>query len=56
MNKLMNTEEAAAFLGKSPWWLRENIGTYGIPAYKIGRQWRYKREDLEEWLNLHKAS
>jgi excisionase family DNA binding protein len=56
MIRLMTTEEAAEFLNKSPWWIRENIGILGIPAVKLGRQWRFKREELERWLELNRAA
>lgn len=56
MIRLMTTEEAAEFLNKSPWWIRENIGVLGIPAVKLGRQWRFKREELERWLELNRAA
>lgn len=56
MKRLLTTEEAANYLGKSSWWLRENIGRLGIPAFKVGRQWRYKIEDLDSWLNSHRAA
>lgn len=56
MIRLMTTEEAAEFLHKSPWWIRENIGILGIPAVKLGRQWRFKREELERWLELNRAA
>jgi excisionase family DNA binding protein len=56
MNRLLTTEEAAEYLGKSSWWLRENISRLGIPAFKIGRQWRYRKEDLDLWLDAHKVA
>jgi excisionase family DNA binding protein len=56
MNKLLNTSEASLFLGKSPWWIRENISVLDIPAIKVGRQWRFRQEDLDAWLELNKAT
>jgi len=56
MKKLLTTQEVAEYLGKSPWWIRENIGTLGIPAIKVGRHWRYREEDLEGWLLLNRVA
>ena len=47
---LMTTEEVAAFLGKSPAWVRTAISVLGIPAYKVGKQYRFKKDEVEKWL------
>ena len=54
MNRLLTTQEVADYLGKSPWWIRENISTLGIPAMKIGRQWRFRLNDLDSWLEINR--
>lgn len=56
MKKLLKTREVAQILGKSPWWVRENIGNLGIPAIKIGRHWRFDEKDLESWLLLNRVA
>jgi len=56
MFNLMNTEEAAAYLGTTTWCIRENIGFLGIPAMKLGRQWRFKKEELDAWLEMNRAA
>lgn len=55
MKRLLTTQEVAEYLGKSPWWIRENIGALGIPAIKIGRHWRFDEDDVESWLNLNRV-
>jgi len=25
-----------------------------IPAYKVGRQWRFKKEEIDKWMNKTK--
>jgi excisionase family DNA binding protein len=47
---LMTTEEVALFLGKSPAWVRTAISVLGIPFYKVGKQYRFKIQEIEEWL------
>lgn len=54
MNRLLTTQEVADYLGKSPWWIRENISTLGIPAMKVGRQWRFRLNDLDSWLEINR--
>jgi excisionase family DNA binding protein len=47
---LMTTEEVALFLGKSPAWVRTAISVLGIPSYKVGKQYRFKKTEIEQWL------
>jgi excisionase family DNA binding protein len=47
---LITTEEVALFLGKSPAWVRTAISVLGIPAYKVGKQYRFKKDEIEKWL------
>ena len=28
----------------------------GIPAHKIGRQWKFKKEELDEWVKSGKSA
>jgi excisionase family DNA binding protein len=56
MKRLLTTQEVAECLGKSPWWIRENIGTLGIPAIKVGRHWRFDEQDIESWLMLNRVA
>lgn len=50
--KWINIEEAADYLGvKSVTirdWIRKNKG---IPSHKIGRQWKFKITELDQWVN-----
>ena len=49
--KWINIEEAAEHLGVKPvtirGWIRNNKG---IPAHKVGRQWKFKVSELDEWV------
>lgn len=52
MDKWISIEEAAEYLGVNKdtirnWIKRET----GIPAKKVGKQWRFKRIELDEWIN-----
>lgn len=47
----ISIEDAAEYLGVSVVtirsWIRENKG---IPARKIGKQWKFRVSDLEKWV------
>ena len=50
-DKWINTEEAAEYLGVKPSTIREWIKkNNGIPAHKIGRLWKFKKDELDEWV------
>lgn len=55
---LLTTQEAAKFLGMSPGslevWRSEK--RYSIPYVKVGRLVRYRRSDLEAWLESRTVS
>jgi excisionase family DNA binding protein len=55
---LFNETEAAAFLDTSVGTLQvwRSTGRYGIPFVKIGRLVRYKRADLEAWIETRTRS
>lgn len=46
----ITTEEAAAYLAKPPSWLYQNARRLGIPRTPLGRQWRYRRTELDAWM------
>lgn len=49
--KWINIEAAAEHLGVKPVtvrnWIRKEKG---IPAHKIGKQWKFKYSELDEWV------
>jgi excisionase family DNA binding protein len=47
----ISLEEAAYFLGVKPSTLREWIRKEnGVPARKIGKQWKFKCSELDDWV------
>ena len=49
--KWINIEEAAEHLGIKPVTIRAWIrNDKGIPAHKIGRQWKFKVSELDQWV------
>lgn len=48
--EILNVEQAAEFLGFSAYTVREKARLGEIPGRKVGREWRFLREVLLEWL------
>lgn len=48
--KLMNVEEAADYVGLSSFTVRRLAKNGALPAAKIGRAYRFKREDIDSYL------
>lgn len=47
---ILNIEEAAKFLGKTPAALRNGYKRWGIPHFRLGGQIKFTREALQEWV------
>lgn len=53
----INIEEAAEYLGVKPVTVRSWIKMKkGIPAHKIGKLWKFKREELDDWVKSGKSA
>ena len=48
--EVLNSEDAAEFLGLTAFTIREYAKKGMIPAKKIGKQWRFYKPDLVAWL------
>ena len=55
---LLTEHEAAIYLDVTPGTLSvwRSTGRYNVPFIKVGRNVRYKRNDLEAWLNQRTRS
>jgi len=50
-------DDAAEYLGIKPVTLRTWIKKdNGIPAHKIGKQWKFKYDELDEWVKSGKSA
>ena len=50
-DKWNDLETAAEYLGIRPGTLREWIRKgKGVPGHKIGKQWKFKVSELDEWV------
>ena len=51
---LLNDVEAAQFLGGLHPKTVQRLARRGeLPAYRIGKYWRYRASELSDWLMLH---
>ena len=48
--EVLNAEEAAEFLGFNAYTIRQKARLGEIPGRKVGREWRFSRRRLLEWL------
>ena len=56
-DKWINLEEAADYLSVNKDtirnWIRKDKG---IPAHKIGKMWKFKKVELDEWVKSGKSA
>ncbi|GGL60247.1 helix-turn-helix domain-containing protein [Sporolactobacillus putidus] len=53
----ISIEEAAEYLGVKPVTIRNWIRKKNdIPAQKIGKLWKFKRSELDEWIKSGKSA
>ena len=61
-NKMNNSdnyigiEEASLYLGVSMATLRSWLKKGNPPAHKIGKLWKFKRTELDSWINSGKSA
>lgn len=52
--EILDCAGAGALLGWHSKSVERKARTGEIPAFKVGREWRFRRADLLEWLAQHK--
>lgn len=54
----INLDEAAKYLGIKPTTLRSWIKDpkNEVPAHKVGRMWKFKRSEIDVWVNSGKSA
>jgi len=56
-DKWINLEEAADYLSVNKDtirnWIRKDNG---VPAHKIGKLWKFKKSELDEWIKSGKSA
>ncbi|WP_249962447.1 helix-turn-helix domain-containing protein [Histophilus somni] len=56
-NRWINIDEASEYLGVNKDTIRNWIkNNKTIPAHKIGKQWKFKCVELDEWIKSGKSA
>jgi len=55
MDKWLTLEQIAEYLQMSTSSIYKMAQVGKIPAYKIGRQWRFRREEIDKWVEKQKV-
>ncbi len=55
LDKLMTTEELVKYLNLDLRTIYGFIKNKKIPAIKIGREWRFRKRDIDLWLDEHRV-
>jgi len=56
-DKWISLEEAAEYLGVKPITIRDWIKKdNGIPAHRIGKLWKFKKDELDAWVKSGKSA
>jgi len=50
MDKWLTLEQIAEYLQMSTSSIYKMAQASKIPAYKVGRQWRFKKEEIDKWV------
>jgi excisionase family DNA binding protein len=53
--RLLTDREAGALLGLHAKTVQKLARTGELPAYRLGRYWRYRLSDLEAWVKAHRC-
>ncbi|MBQ7352727.1 MAG: helix-turn-helix domain-containing protein [Clostridia bacterium] len=51
-----STKEICVYLGVSRDTVLTWIAEKGLPAHKVGRNWKFKPSEVDEWVKAGKAS
>lgn len=49
-NELLTVAETCQYLKVTPRTLYRYIQSHRLPGFKLGKEWRFVRTDLETWL------
>lgn len=55
-DNFIGINEAAEYLGIKPVTLRGWVKQNKVPAHKVGKLWKFKRSELDEWVNSGKSA
>ena len=53
--RVLNLEEVAELLRVHPSTIYRLLNKGGLPAFKVGSDWRFNQESIEQWLKQQEA-
>jgi excisionase family DNA binding protein len=56
ISAFLTTEEVLTCLRVTPRTIYRLIKSGELPAIRIGRQWRFRRADLDEWIDRQRTA
>lgn len=54
--KWVNLEDIADYLAVNKDTVRNWIKKNAIPAHRVGRQWKFKKSEVDEWVKSGKSA
>ncbi len=54
-DRLQSVADIAVYLGVKPDTVYKLISRRGLPARKVGRLWKFRRQEVEDWVNAQPA-
>ena len=58
-DELLTVEDVARYLKMEEVWVYRQLKTKSgsrLPGFKLGKYWRFRREDILEWLERQKSN
>lgn len=55
-DRWLSVDEIAVYLGVKRDTIYKWIGEKGMPSHKIGRLWKFKKNDVDDWVRKGVAS
>lgn len=55
LSPFLTTEDVLGYLKVTPRTIYRLIRSGELPAVRIGRQWRFRRADLNDWLDRQRS-
>ena len=55
-NRWFSVDEIAAYVGVERDTIYKWLQKKKMPAHKVGRLWKFKRDEIDEWVRSGKAS
>ncbi len=55
-DRLLSAKEVSEYLGVGRTTIYKWIERHDLPAHKVGRLWKFRKEEVDKWLKNHQAT